>query len=209
MQGLDVIKSERTKEAVSKILNLLYSKELYNTENIEDLVLFTEERSNYSTIGTDTIRASVMAYILQNIYWISVCLFVNEDFRSCFDDAIAIEKALLQVNDQEYEDFRDEMTLDSDSKSGTDANVRIDIDKYSDKVERMLCSTISNSSKAFENAGMKDVYLELMTSFEKKVLAEMQYTIHNFVYVINAMNRNGVFYKYVNLVVDSVKKQLS
>lgn len=209
MQGLDVIKSERAKDTIRKMLDLMYSPNLYDTDEIEDLVLFTEERTNYSTIGTESIKMSTMRYMLTNMYWISVCLFVNADFRGCFDDAIAIEKALLQVNDQEYEDFRDEMTLDSSDDSGTDAEIVINIDNYNDQMEVMLCNGLSKASQEFINAGMKDVYLELMDTFDKKTLAEIRYTIHNMIYVINAMNRNGVFKKYVRLVVESVKKQLS
>lgn len=208
MQGLDVIKSERTKESIAKLLNLLYANNMYDLDYIEDLVLFTEERENYSTIGTENIRTSVFKYILTNIYWINVCLFVNEDFRSCFDDAIAIEKALLRVNDQEYEDFRDEMTLDTDDGGKTDTYIEIDIDRYNNVVDEAIKNSIMSASRDFEKAGMTDVYLELMKNFDSKTLSEISYVIHNLLYIINALNRNGVFNKYVRLVIESVKKQL-
>lgn len=209
MQGLDVIKSERTKDSIAKLLNLLYADNMYDTEYIEDLVLFTEERENYSTIGTENIKTSVFKYILTNIYWINVCLFVNEDFRSCFDDAIAIEKALLRVNDQEYEDFRDEMTLNDDDNGRTDTYIEINIDKYNNVVDEAVKNSIMSASRDFEKAGMVDVYLELMKNFDSKTLSEISYVIHNLLYIINALNRNGVFNKYVRLVIESVKKQLA
>ena len=209
MQGLDVIKSERTKDSIAKLLNLVYADNMYDLEYIEDLVLFTEERENYSTIGTENIKTSVFKYILSNIYWINVCLFVNEDFRSCFDDAIAIEKALLRVNDQEYEDFRDEMTLNTDDDSATDTYINININEYNNVVDDVIKNNIMMSSKEFEKSGMIDVYLELMKSFDSKTLGEISYVIHNLLYVINAINRNGVFNKYIRLVIESVKKQLA
>ena len=150
-----------------------------------------------------------MTYILENIYWINVCLFVNEDFRSCFDDAIMIEKTLLQVNDQEYQDFKDDMTLDDPNQKGPDKNVVINLSNHSDKMEMALFARIEDAKQKFFNAGMTEVYEDLLNTFEKRTELEVSYTVHNLVYVINAMNRNGVFHKYVRLVVDSVKEQLS
>lgn len=208
MQGLDGVHS-LTKDTIEKLLRTIYSKSIYDLNQIEDIVLFTEGRKEYPNIGTDVIKLHTMTYILENIYWINVCLFVNEDFRSCFDDAIMIEKALLQVNDQEYQDFRDDMTLDDPNQKGPVRNVVINLSNHTDKMEMALFARIEDAKQKFFNAGMTDVYEDLLNTFEKRTELEVSYTIHNLVYVINAMNRNGVFHKYVRLVVDSVKEQLS
>lgn len=208
MQGLNGVHA-LTKDAIEKTLMKVYKKPIYNIGQIEDIVLFTSERTNYSNIGTDCIRLSKMMYMLENIYWINVCLFVNKDFRSCFDDAIAIEKALLQVNDIEYNDFREDMILADEEDAMGDKSVPIDLSNYSDKMEMAIMSRLDNAAQVFYRAGMTDVYDDLIDTFDRQLEAEIMYTIHNMVYVINAMNRNGVFNKYVRLVVDSVKKQLS
>lgn len=212
MQGLDKLNS-LSRESVKKILGLMYETGMYDTALMEDTVLFTEGRVDFPNIGTDAIRLSTMMYLMENSYWINVCLFVNEDFRACFDDAIMIEKALLQVNDLEYQDFRDDMTLDDKDAPANDRNVPINLSRYNDKMEMAIISKISSDKQSarqlFFQAGMMDVYEDLMHDFDRKTEESVSYTIHNFVYVINAMNRNGVFCKYVKLVVDSVKKQLS
>ena len=72
-----------------------------------------------------------------------------------------------------------------------------------------LLARIEDSKQKFFNAGMTEVYEDLLNTFERRTQLEVTYTIHNLVYVINALNRNGVFNKYVRLVVESVKNQLS
>lgn len=208
MQGLDGVNS-LTKESIEKILSRIYKSSIYDTSQIEDIVLFTEGRTEFPNIGTDVIQLDHMMYITENIYWINICLFVNEDFRSCFDDAIIIEKALLQVNDLEYQDFREDMILDESDDKATNKNVTINLSHYSDKMEMALLNRIDNAKQKFFKAGMTDVYDDLITSFDNGIRMEVSDIIHNLVYVINAINRNGVFRKYVKLVVESVKNQLS
>lgn len=208
MQGLDVLKSPKTAEAIRTLLDGVYDN-TGDPNEIEDILLFTDGRSNYSDIGTDSIKKSTMEYILKNIFWINVCLFVNEDFRNCFEDAIVIEKALLQVNDVEYTEFRDDMTLNDDENGVADPNILVNIDRYDQNIYGVIIQSIQKAAKSFDICGMTDVYEELNTGFDEQTKINVQHIIHNLVYVINAMNRNGVFRKYTKLVVDSVKDQLS
>jgi len=206
MTGLNCIHA-LSKDAIVKLMAIVYkSDKIYDIDDIEDIILFTDDRVEYSYIGTDKIYVSTLRYITDYIYWINVCLFVNEDFRSCFEDAIMIERTLLQVNDVEYEDFRDDMTLE-DAVPG-DKEIDIALNRYDDKMEGVLQHTIDKGRQKFFDAGMTEVYDDLLESFSKDTLTQMQYIIHNMIYVINAMNRNGVFKKYVNLVVASVIQQL-
>ena len=206
MEGLKPINS-LTQSAIEKILERLYKPKMYDLNSFEDVILFTNRRTEFSNIGADCIKFSHMLYLIENIYWINVCLFVNSDFRACFEDAITIEKALLMVNDQDYEDFRDEMTLDE--PDATDQTVNIDLASYNDKMEMAIIHRMDKCRQDFYQAGMTDVYDDLIATFEEKTALEITYIIHNIIYVINAFNRNGVFKRYVMLVVDSVKKQLS
>lgn len=178
-------------------------------EQMEDLVLWTDERKTFPPIGTECTTARVMNYLFCNADWINVCLFVNEDFRACFNDAIMIEKALLQVSDIDYKDFREDMVLASDKERETDTRVDIRLDAYSDKMERVLTNFMNNGRSEFFNAGMTEAYDELLDSMSKAEREEVAYIMYNIMYVANAMTYNGVFNKYVRLVVDSVKKQLS
>ena len=206
MEGLKPIHS-LTQSAIEKILERLYKPKMYDLNSFEDVILFTNRRTEFSNIGADCIKFSHMLYLIENIYWINVCLFVNSDFRACFEDAITIEKALLMVNDQDYEDFRDEMTLDE--PDANDQTVNIDLASYNDKMEMAIIHRMDKCRQDFYQAGMTDVYDDLIATFEEKTALEITYIIHNIIYVINAFNRNGVFKRYVMLVVDSVKKQLS
>lgn len=209
MQGLDAI-NERTREQVNKIMLQVYGAGLYDPNQIEDIILMTDKRDTFPPLGTDRINMSSLIYILSNIYWINICLYVNDDFRSCFDDAIAIEKALLRVNDQEYADFRDDMTLDDDAFGGpSDKSVSINLANYKDDYALSCGAKLDKAKIDFYSAGMTDVYNDLANSFDADGRAGVMHVISNMVYVVNSFNRNGVFRKYVTLVVDSVKKQLS
>ena len=208
MQGITVLDNIKSQQTVEAIYDLLYAKRLYSCDTIEDIILFTQKRQDYSNIGSDKIHSVVLKYILDNIFWINVCLYVNDDFRSCFDDAIAIEKALLQVNDQEYIDFRDDMTLDSESGAEMSPEIPINLSAFNEALARMLVNSIRSSKVNFDKSNMDDVYVELMDTIEGEECESVKYIINNMVYVINALNRNNVFHKYVNLVVDSVKAQL-
>ena len=209
MQGLNISAVHPlTKDAVIKLLEMTYDKGLYDIGQIEDIVLFTEKRSEYQSIGTDMMDLDNMKYMCDNIFWINICLYVNADFRACFNDAITIEKALMQVNDVEYQDFRDDMTLDDDDGK-VHKNFPIELSSYNGNVEAALTNMLKKARNDFFNAGMTDVYEDLSKGFDSKSAQEIAYVIHNMVYVINAFNRNGVFRKYVTLVVDSVRKQLN
>lgn len=207
MQGLESVVHSSTKIAISKIFDMAYKSNMYKLENMEDVVLFTAKRVDYPNIGTDVINIDDMTYLADNIFWINVCLFVNDDFRACFDDAITIEKALLQVNDQDYEDFRDEMILDNINSDAT-KSVPINLASYNTRVEQAVIKRITDANQNFFNSGMTDVYDDLTRTFDATTGAAITHIIHNMIYVINAFSRNGVFKKYVTLVVDSVKTQL-
>lgn len=209
MQGISVIENAENVSTIEKVYASIYDAKLYDLELMEDMILLTPKRDDVCTnIGTDKIQVSTFQYVVQNILWINVCLFVNEDFRSCFDDAIAIEKALTQVNDIDYQDFRDDMALASNSNA-VRQNYTIDFTKYN----KQLCDTIiiqmAKNMKSFDTYGMIPVYKELMDEFKIQEIRSIQYILHNMVYVVNAMNWNDVFNKYVRIVVDKVRDQLS
>ena len=219
MQGLDVIRNANTRNIIEDILKALYTSpmnNLYNLNQLEDLVLFTSRREEFANIGTDAIQISKMQYILDNVMWMGICLFVNEDFRKCFDDAIAIEKALLQVTDLEYKDFRDDMTLESDDEVNG-KSLKIDIEQYNPDMAALISKYLKRAIKNLKMADFDGVYKDLINtisvdtsdSFDPNVLESIRYVIHNYVYVINAMNRNGFFNKYVRLVIDNVKFKLT
>lgn len=207
MLGLDIEGLHpASKDAVTTILGSLYGSR-YDPVQTEDIALYTERRSEFPNIGTNNMQLSCMKYMMNNIYWINICMYVNEDFRACFNDAITIEKALLQVNDEEYQDFRDDMTLEDPSPE--DKKIDINLSNYSNVMEMSIRNNIDVAKMAFYKAGMTEVYDDLARNFDRKTASEISYIAHNMLYVINAFNRNGVFRKYVTLVVDSVKKQLS
>lgn len=200
----------RTAMALERYCKILYGDKLYDMDAFEDMVLATAERENYSNIGTDTLKLSTLKYVTSNAFWINVCLFVNSDFRDCFHDAILIEKALMQVSDVEYQDFRDDMTLESDGLADTgDRLMPVRLDSCSPSTERVFENMLKNNENAFYNAGMSEAYGELLDTMDRQTAQDTSYVIHNAVYMTNAMDKNGVFNKYVHLVVDSVKKQLS
>lgn len=208
MQGLDVEGLHpSSKDAVKTVMRTMYDK-LYDPSQTEDILLFTERRSEFPNIGTDCVEMSTMKYMSDNAYWINVCMYVNADFRACFNDAITIEKALLQVNDIEYQDFRDDMTLERD-KDPDDKTISVNLGSYDSGMEMAVRNRLDLSKSQFYKAGMTEVYNDLASGFDRQTAAEVSYIAHNMLYVINAFNRNGVFRKYVMLVVDSVKKQLS
>lgn len=208
MKGTELV-HEDTRRFMSDICRRFFPDGKIRIDDMEDLVLWTKERDTYPPIGTESTTSRVMNYIGCNADWINVCLFVNEDFRACFNDAIMIEKALLQVSDIDYKDFREDMVLASDKEQATDTKVDVSLDTYSRKMESILTNFMNNGRVSFFNAGMTEAYDELLGSMSDSERSEVAYIMYNIMYVVNAMTYNGVFNKYVRLVVDSVKKQLS
>lgn len=210
MQGMNFEGIHQNSKAyINTLMTKVYGN-IYKPEQVEDIILWTERRNEYPNIGTESVQMSTMKYIADNIYWINICLFVNADFRACFDDAITIEKALLQVNDMEYQDFRDDMTLDEEKIPG-DKTFSVNLTHYNDKIENVVTNLTDVAKTMFYKAGMTEVYNDLAKSLDsdRKLFGDISYILHNMMYVINSFNRNGVFRKYVRLVVDSVKQQLS
>lgn len=184
---------------------------VYDIDRLEDMELTLPEQQKIYNIGTSSITARTMNYLLQNVYWINVCLLVNADFRSCFDDAIMIEKALMQVDDIQYRDFRDDMTLPvSDDDLSNTKSFGVNFGSYRGSVEGLVLSQFQKAWDRFIDSGMTDAYQALLDEVPRNrdMGPAFLNIIHAIVYVVNAMNRNGVFDKYVRLVVESVKKQL-
>lgn len=215
MTGTKSIKIE-TKMAIEQKLGLFFPEGMFDMERFEDLALATPQRKNYSDIGMGEVNLSVLQYVMANIDWINICLFVNDDFRSCFYDAIMIEKALLQVSRSEYLDFRDDMSLDKDTtgKGGPgDRLVNVDFSIYSMGMDSSIGSLIMPAHSKFIGDGNQEAYFEILDDLRKSpgdgALSRVEYAVYNFIYVLNALQYNGVFRKYVTIVVDNVKKQLS
>ena len=198
-----------TQDSIVELLKILYPRGVCDPTLLEDMELASEEgRAGFPDIGTKTVRLSTFRYLIENMFWINVCLFVNQDFRDCFADAVLIEKALLQVNDMEYEDFRADMTLASRDPAEDAKLLGVAIDRPSARFGELMASTLRKSKDRFNADGMTGAYEELAESFTAEERDAVKAAAEALVYVVNAMNRNGVFDKYVRLVVDSVKKQL-
>ena len=209
MTGLDSI-HERVRISLRSCVDMIRGSASVDMERFEDLILATPARRNYCDIGTGDIRSSTMQYLTENAQWIGVCLFANSDFRACFKDAILIEKALLQVSRKEYADFREEMTLMSEKNpAGGDAVIGVNLSEYSSKADDTVRGMLSAGQGRFSAANMGEVYEELLQELSPEDRADTAYALYNLVYLVNAMNRNGVFRKYVRLVLDNVKRQLA
>lgn len=209
MTGLEGIEP-RTGMALEKALRTMYPPELGSPEELEDLILLTPERENWADIGMGKKYLGTVKYMVVNAFWINVCLFVNADFRECFHDAILIEKALLQVTDSEYADFRDDMVLaDAEDRDMYDRQMAIDFSRYSSQMDSTFNGILAKAKQQFFEDGMSDAYDELANGFDRETKESVAYVVANMAYVANAMDLNGVFNKYVHLVVDSVIEQLA
>ncbi len=203
-------------EAVEKFYQKMYppgssGKQVYDLTRLEDMELTLSEQQKVYNIGTSMITTRTLKYLLNNSFWINVCLLVNADFRACFDDAIMIEKALMQVDDVQYSDFRDDMTLPVADEDLTGIkSFKVDFSAYRGSYEGLVLNGTQAAWTNFVNAGMSDAYQALLDDvpYDRDKGPGFLNIIHAIVYVANAMNRNGVFDKYVRLVVESVKKQL-
>lgn len=201
---------DRIRGALTEHLKLFYDLEKMDLDRMEDLILATPARKAYQDIGADCIRQDTMSYLAVNLPWINVCLFVNEDFRACFKDAILIEKALLNVSPGEYAEFREEMTLASEATDlGRNRTIPVNLSVYDGKTDAALGSALMGGLKALFAMGMSDAYNELVKSLSGQELEDTNYVAYNLVFFVNALNRNGVFGKYVRIVIDNVKKQLA
>ena len=209
MLGLEALHAD-TRTALMKSMSRYYGENFLDGTRFEDMVLATPERSKWADIGTDWIYKNIFEYIIANYKWINICLFVNADFRDCFRDAVLIEKALLQVSRKEYADFRDDMTLASEAnKFVTEPRLTVNLAAYDTATSAIIDKMIEDGMKDFYRAGMSDAYTMLLTSLEPDAMEGTKFAAYNIVYVANALARNGVFRKYVSIVIDNVKKQLS
>lgn len=196
-----------TKEAVSRHMSRLYPDGMFRLDDFEDLILATPQRTQYSDIGLGTLDSEMFVYALQNLPWINICLFVNGDFRECFCDAVMIEKALLQVSRREYLEFREDMTMDGDDKLPK-GKIGINFAAYDQQTDDAVAALISSGSRVLSESGTSEAYDLLLKELSGEALDRTKYAVHNLVYLINALEHNGVFRKYVTIVVENVKKQL-
>lgn len=197
-----------TKTVISQCVQQLFEKNDIDLENLEDVILATPRRVEYNDIGMGVIDSEKLIYLLSNMSWIFICLFVNQDFRECFYDAVMIEKALLQVSREEYRDFRDDMLLDGKNimpqgKTGVDLSV------YDAKTGTNLPAILSKSMMELVTSGTSEAYWALESELAGEALERTKFAVYNMIYLLNAIQHNGVFYKYVYIVVDNVKKQLA
>lgn len=196
-----------TKEALSRHMSRMYPDGMFRLDDFEDLILATPQRTQYADIGMGTLDGDTFIYALQNLPWINICLFVNGDFRSCFCDAVMIEKALLQVSRREYLEFREDMTMDGDDGL-PGKKVGVNFAAYDQKTDNVVGTLISSGFKVLSESGTADAYDLLLKELDGEAMDKTKYAVYNLVYLVNALEHNGVFRKYVNIVVENVKKQL-
>lgn len=197
-----------TKTAISQRFLRFFDDGVIELENLEDVILATPRRTEYTDIGMGEIDRAKLIYLLNNMSWIFICLFANQDFRECFYDAVMIEKALLQVSREEYRDFREDMLLD-EKGAMPGAKIGIDFTKYNGKLDSELGAMLSASMDILTQSGTSDAYWLLERELKDEALERTRFAVYNMVYLLNAIQHNGVFYKYVTIVVDNVKKQLA
>mgnify|MGYP006990157164 CR=1 FL=1 len=108
-------------------------------------------------IGMGEIDKDMFIYALTNLPWINICLFVNDDFRECFCDAVMIEKALLQVSRREYLEFRDEMTMDGDSDLPA-ASIAVNFASFSQEIDSAIGTLIAQGYTLLVGSGTHEAY---------------------------------------------------
>lgn len=196
-----------TKEAITRHMSRCFPDGMFPLEKFEDMSLATPARSKYADIGMGEIDKDMFIYALTNLPWINICLFVNDDFRECFCDAVMIEKALLQVSRREYLEFRDEMTMDGDSDLPA-ASIAVNFASFSQEIDSAIGTLIAQGYTLLVGSGTHEAYDLLLKELSGDALEKTGYVVYHLVYLINALRHNGVFRKYVTIVVENVKKQL-
>lgn len=206
-RGVNNIKCQQSVDQISGLTDKFWTKNLFQMSDIIDIGLLSEEcRQNYANIGIKNISQDVLDFVLNNIYWINICLYVNQDFREAVYDSIVIEQALGEVDESDYVDLRDDMRIASVINGRSQSNYDVNIDKPlpQNDVQRFN-RNIEESITDLKSFKLDNIYDELQRSLTGDVYNQVVLINNNLVYALNAFDKNDILYKYVTLVVKNVR----
>lgn len=206
-RGVSNIKCHESVDQIENLTNKFWTKDIFKMSEIIDIGLLSEEcRQNYANIGIKNISQDVLDFVLNNIYWINICLYVNQDFREAVYDSIVIEQALGEVDESDYVDLRDDMRIASVINARSQLNYDVNIDKPlpQNDVQRFN-KNVADSLNDIKSFKLDNIYTELQRSLTGGVYDQVVLIDNNLVYALNAFDKNDILYKYVTLVVKNVR----
>lgn len=206
-RGVSNIKCHESVDQIESLTSKFWAKNIFKMSEIIDIGLLSEEcRQNYANIGIKNISQEVLDFVLENIYWINICLYVNKDFREAVYDSIVIEQALGEVDTNDYIDLRDDMRISSVTNSRSQVNYDVNIDKPLPQSDiQRFNKNVENSLNDVKSFKLDNIYAELQRSLTGDVYDQIVLIDNNLVYALNAFDKNDILYKYVSLVVKNVR----
>lgn len=210
-RGVKNVKCAQSVEQIQGLTDKFWTKNLFQMSDIVDIALMSEEgRQNYSNIGSDSISQDVMDFVLNNIHWINICLYVNSDFREAVYDSIVIEQAIGEVDESDYTDLREDMRIPSLFQKRSQSKYSVNIDKPlpANDFQRFL-KNINDSSVDLKNFRLDNIYAELQQNLTGDTYNQVVLINNNLVYAMNAFDKNDILFKYVQLVVENVRNILN
>lgn len=151
-----------------------------------------------------SIRVELANYLLSHFSLVFVGLIVNKEFRETFKEAVSVEIALDNKDEEFVKRIRSEMQ--DGANLPTKGNFVVNFGSYNENIYKKLNGKLSNSFSKITQ--YDDTMSELIEELTDDDMIDIGFCASNFMYLIRAFAKNPLFANYVKTVVYNVQVTL-
>ena len=151
-----------------------------------------------------SIRAELANYLMSHFSLLYIGLIINKEFRDTFVEAVSVEIALDDKDEEFVNNIRKDM---QDGRPKTSkGNYVINLSSYNEKVYQKLNGKLAESfDKVIQ---FNDAITEIAADLTDEECSEIGFVASNFMYLIRAFAKNPLFANYAKSVLHTVQEQL-
>lgn len=151
-----------------------------------------------------SIRAELANYLMSHFSLLYIGLIINKEFRDTFVEAVSVEIALDDKDEEFVNNIRKDM---QDGRPKTSkGNYVINLSSYNEKVYQKLNGKLAESfDKVIQ---FNDAITEIAADLTDEECSEIGFVASNFMYLIRAFAKNPLFTNYAKSVLHTVQEQL-
>ncbi len=195
---------EKAEEAVVELIGILFNHVAYfDPFEVRKNVCAACEGG--MPVSDRMIDPLLIDYLLANMEFIYIGLIVCDDFREQFKNAVRVEIALDELDDDHVERIRKKMGYIG--AGPFDSDFIIDLSTDNEKLHRVAVDQVDDmldGTNEFENELNECAY-----NLSEEDMTDIGYIVGNFMYLFRAFSKNIVFREYVMNVTDSVKSDMN
>ena len=153
-----------------------------------------------------SMRIGLGNYLINHFSTFYMGLITNDVFRQAVMEAVTVEIALDEKNEDFVRETRRSMIHIKEHDAASKGDYVLDFGKYNDDFFKKFCQKLADSFTKTEE--FEDAENEMITQLLDEEKIDNGFIISNFAYLFRAFAKNEIFAHYVKTVIHGVEKQI-